>query len=156
MAKKKPAVTEKKTNEPKKIGTFDDWTAATYQEAGQLVCYAFTLPQNPTAEPKNRGRVALTVTQRTSIRDAVAIEAGFNYDSDAAVSVKADQTALDFYTDKRNAFARDNRAAVTAFNRSSRAVATSPGPRSTKVIDSFSLKGFSAAYAAIGKACPQR
>ena len=27
---------------PKAIGKFDDWTAATHQEGGQTVCYAFT------------------------------------------------------------------------------------------------------------------
>ncbi len=42
----------------------------------------------------------------------------------------------------RNAFARDGKAAVTAFGKGSRAIARSPGPK--EVTDTFSLKGFGA------------
>jgi hypothetical protein len=154
-AKKKPA-TEKRSDGPKAIGRFDDWVAATHQEAGQPVCYAFTPAKTSTPDVKSRGRVVLTVTQRPTLRDAVAIEAGFTYANDAAVTVKADQTPLQFYTAQRNAFARDGHAATAAFGHAAHAVATSPGPRDTKVVDTFSLKGFAAAYAAIGKKCPSR
>jgi hypothetical protein len=154
-AKKKPSA-DRKTEGPKAIGRFDDWVAAIHQEAGQPVCYAFTPARTSTPEVKNRGRVVLTVTQRPGLRDAVAIEAGFTYPTDAAVTVKADQTQLEFYTAQRNAFARDGHAAAAALDRASRAVAVSPGPRETKVTDTFSLKGFAAAYAAIVKKCPPR
>ena len=37
------------------------------------------------------------------------------------------------------------------------ALARSPGPRDGQmIVDTFSLRGFSAAYAAINKACPAR
>lgn len=155
-AKKKPRTAEKNANGPKSIGVFDDWTAATHQEAGQLVCYAFTRAQSSGPQLKNRGPVVLTVTQRSALRDSVALEAGFIYANDASVTVRADQTPLEFYAAQRNAFARDGRAAVAALGRAGRATAVSPGPRDVKVTDSFSLKGFSAALAAIGKACPPK
>jgi hypothetical protein len=139
---------------PKSIGKFDDWTAATHQESGQTVCYAFTRAQSSAPALAGRGPVVLTVTERPSGRDAVAIEAGFAYGANAAVTMQVDQTALDFYTDKRNAFARDGKAVVVAFQKGSRAIARSPGPKDAQVTDTFSLKGFSAAYAAIVKACP--
>jgi hypothetical protein len=72
------------------------------------------------------------------------------------VTVQADQNNLDFYTHQRAAFARDGKAAVAAFRAAARAVAHSPGPRDTAVTDTFSLKGFTAAYEAISKACPPR
>ena len=34
------------------------------------------------------------------------------------------------------------------------AIARPPGPHGTQVTDTFSLRGFSQAYAAIDKACP--
>jgi len=141
---------------PKKIGAFDDWIAATHQEAGQPVCYAFTRAQSSMPALAGRGGVVLTVTQRMSGRDAVAMEAGFAFAPNATVTVQADQTGLDFYTSQRAAFARKGHDAVVAFQGAGRAIARSPGPRDTTVTDTFSLKGFSAAYAAISKACPPR
>lgn len=139
---------------PKSIGKFDDWTAATHSESGQTVCYAFTRAQSSAPALPGRGPVVLTVTERTSGRDAVAIEAGFPYAANATVTVQVDQTGLEFYTSGRNAFARDGKAAVTAFGKGSRAITRSPAPK--EVTDTFSLKGFAGAYAAIVKACPAK
>jgi hypothetical protein len=100
--------------------------------------------------------VILTVTQRPTGRDAVAIEAGYAFPANAAVTLQVDQTGLDFYTAQRNAFARDGKAAVAAFQKGSRAIARGPGPKEAQVTDTFSLKGFSPAYGAINKACPAK
>jgi hypothetical protein len=139
---------------PKKIGEFGDWTAATHAESGQPVCYAFTRVQSSAPSLPGRGPVILTVTERASGRDAVAIEAGFAYAANTTVTVQVDQTGLDFYTSGRNAFAREGKAAVTAFGKGSRAISRSPTPK--EVTDTFSLKGFGQAYAAITKACPAK
>jgi hypothetical protein len=141
---------------PKSIGKFDDWTAATVQEAGQTACYAFTPAQSSAPPLPGRGRVVLTVTERPTGRDAAAIEAGFSYAANVAVTVQVDQTGFEFYTAQRAAFARDGKAAVAAFAKGSRAIARSPGPKDVAVTDTFSLKGFGAAYAAIVKACPAK
>lgn len=139
---------------PKEIGKFDDWTAATHQESGQTVCYAFVRAQSSSPALSGRGAVILTVTERPSLRDTVAIDAGFTYAANANVTVQVDQTGLEFYTSGRDAFARDGKAAVTALSKGSRAIARSPG--SKEVTDTFSLRGFGAAYAAIVKACPAK
>lgn len=139
---------------PKKIGDFADWIAATNSESGQTVCYAFTRAQSSAPALSGRGKVVLTVTERAYGRDAVAIEAGLTYPTNTTVTVQVNQTGLDFYTHGQDAFARDGKAAVAAFNRGSRAIARSPAPR--EVTDTFSLKGFSKAYEAIEKACPAK
>ena len=141
---------------PASIGKFDDWTAATHQELGQTVCYAFTRVQSSAPELPGRGAVILTVTERVSGRDAVAIEAGFPYAANAAVTVQVDQAGFEFYTHQRAAFARDGKAAVTALHKGGRVIARSPGPKDVAVTDTFSLKGFGAAYTAIVKACPAK
>src|SRR3954469_2192833 len=150
------AATPKKSNVgaeraagPKAIGKFDDWTAATHQEGGATVCYAFARAQSSSPALPGRGPVILTVTERPNGRDTVAIESGFTFAPNASVTVQVDQTGLEFYTDKRNAFARDGKAAVTAFGKGSRAIARSPGPKEATVTDTFSLRGFGPAYAAI-------
>jgi invasion protein IalB len=141
---------------PKAIGTFEQWTAAIHKEAGQTVCYAFTYAQSSSTAISGRGQVVLTVTERPAGgRDAVAISAGFTYAPNADVKAVVDvQPSLDFYTSHRSAFARDGHAAVQSFLKGGKLVATSPAPKGDTVADTFSLKGFNAAYAAIVKACP--
>jgi invasion protein IalB len=142
---------------PKQLGRFDDWTAATHQESGQTVCYAFTRARTSAPALPGRTEVVLTVAQRPSGRDEVAVSAGFEYPKGAAVIMQVDTSGLDFYTAQRNAFARDGKAVVAAFEKGAQALARSPGPREGQVVaDTFSLRGFSAAYAAINKACPAR
>ena len=141
---------------PKSIGKFEDWQAATHQEAGQPVCYAFARASSSQPAVPGRGEVVLTVTHRVGGRDSVALSAGFAYANAAEVQVGVDQTQLAFYTANRSAFARDGKAAVTAFEKGSKAIAKSPGPRNATVSDTFSLRGFSAAYAAVNKACPPK
>ena len=142
---------------PRAIGKFEDWTAATHQEAGQTVCYAFTRAVTSTPPLPGRADVVLTVTQRPGgARDAVAISAGFAYAPNAEVVLQVDGAALPFYTSQRSAFARDGHATVGAFERGRQAVAKSPGPRNIQVTDTFNMRGFSPAYAAINKACSGR
>jgi hypothetical protein len=157
---KKPAAPkhpEPASGAAKKLGSFEDWVAAIHEESGQTVCYAFTYAKHSAPAVAGRVPVILTVTQRPGGRDAVAISAGFDYGKSAVVSMQVETTGLDFYTAQRNAFARDGRAAVAAFGKGAQALARSPGPRDGQVVvDTFSLLGFSAAYAAIIKACPVR
>ncbi len=144
------------TAAPKQLGQYGDWTAATYQQNGQTVCYAFTRAK--ATLPAQSGSVApiLTVTDRAGSHDEVAITTDFTYPKNATVTVQVDQTGLDFYTAAKDAFAHDNRAATAALKHGSEAIARGPGPKGAKLTDTYSLKGFSAAYEAIGKACPGR
>ena len=161
MAQNKPAPAAGKpapaaaTAGPTSIGVFDDWQAATHDEAGQKVCYAFTKPKSSTPAIPGRSGVVLTVTQRQSGRDAVALSAGFEYADKATVAVDIDKTKVELYTAKRSAFARDGRAVVLALQKAQKVVARSPHPQKTLVTDTFSLKGFGKAYDAIVKACPK-
>jgi len=142
---------------PKLLGKFGDWRTATHVEGGQNVCYAYTPALSSTPAMAGRGQVTLTVTQRPQgPRDAVAISPGFAYAANATVAAHVDGGAVDFYTAQRSAFARDGKAAVQIFLKGKQVVVKSPYPKGSQVTDSFSLKGFAAAYAAINKACPPK
>ena len=143
-------------NAPRSIGKFEDWQAATHTEGDQTVCYAFTRSTASTPALSGRGEVVLTVTERTTPRDAVAMSVGFTFANNAEAQMLVDGASHPFYTEKRNAFARDGKALVAAFTKGRTAQAKLPGPRNTTVTDSFSLRGFSAAYLAIVKACPAK
>ncbi len=151
----KPATAGPTPAGPKSIGKYDDWTAATHQEAGATVCYAFARALSSTPAVAGRGAVIVTITQRPTLRDSVAIEAGAPYAANAVASVQVDQTAIEFYTDKRNAFARDGKAVAAAFAKGSKLVVKSPLQKGVAT-DTFSLKGFGKAYEAIVKACPAK
>lgn len=143
---------------PKSIGSFDDWQAATYSEGGQTVCYAFVKARKSDPKIQGRGEVVLTVTQRGTGRDSVALSAGFDYAANATAEVQVDARKDEFYTAKRSAFARDGKALVAALLKAKTITATSPhpNPKTPKVVDTFSPKGFAKAYEAINKACPPK
>jgi invasion protein IalB len=137
------------------IGKYGDWRTATQLEAGTHVCYTYTAATAAAPPLAGRGQVTLTVTQRPQgPRDAVAVTPGFAYAANATVAATVDGAAVDFYTAQRSAFARDGKATVQAFLKGKQVVVRSPSPKGGQVADSFSLKGFAAAYAAINKACP--
>lgn len=152
-----PSHGEPASSAAKKLGDFEDWIAATHRESGQTVCYAFVRAKNSVPALPGRGEVVLTVTERPGLRDTVAISAGFPFRKDAVVTMQVDTTGLDFYTTQSSAFAKDGKAAVAALRRGEEALSRSPGPRDGQtIVDTFSLRGFKAAYAEINKACPPK
>lgn len=137
---------------PKELGAFGRWIAATHGTGGQMVCYAFTRAGDE--DPATGSGPILSVTDRPSGRNEVAVSGGPLYPKGAGVMVQVGATGLDFYTSGHDAFARDGRATVAAFERGATAVLHPPGKGAAPL--SFSLTGFSAAHAAIRKACPPR
>ena len=137
---------------PRELGRFGAWIAAAHGAGRAMMCYAFTRAdgQNPAT---GTGPV-LSVTDRPTGRNQVAIAGGPLYPKGAGVAVQVGQTALDFYTSGHDAFARDGHATVVAFERGATAVLRPPGKGARPL--TFSLTGFSAAHAAIRKACPPR
>lgn len=138
---------------PRRLGTFGEWTATTYTDDGQKICYAFTPASR--SEPRRDG-VMLMVTQRGASHDEVAIRTGHSYARGTPdITVTVGSTELDFYTGSDTAHARDRRAAVAAFRAGREAVARGPGPNGRgNATDTFSLSGFSAAHHAISRECP--
>lgn len=140
-------------NAPRRLGDFGQWTAAVHQEQGQKLCYAFTRASRM-SHP--RSDVLLMVTHRGRSRGEVALAAGYNYPRNARVTVSVGRTVLPFEAERDSAFARNNQAAIAAFRRGSDAIARGPrrAGRTGTVTDTFSLRGFTAAYNAISRECP--
>ncbi len=138
------------------IGVFENWQAATFIDAGQTVCYAFTRALKEAKPVAGRGEPVLSVAERPTIRDAVALAAGFTYAQGAVVPVTVGNVKQEFYTAGSSAFARDGTGMTVAMEKGAELVAVSPGPGKATTTDRFSLKGFSAAHAAIVKACPSK
>jgi hypothetical protein len=141
-------------NAPHALGRFGDWQVASHQEAGASVCYAFVRAWSSSRLIPGRGDVVLTVTQRPQERPAVAVSLGYRIPGRLDGSLQAGPDKLPFYIAGRSAFARNGEVAVTAFAAADRTFAKFAAPKGGDVTDSFSLRGFAAAYKLIDKGCP--
>lgn len=143
-------------NGPRLLGVFGRWSAAVSTENGEKLCYAYTAP---TRMSHRRSEVYLSVMHGSQGRNQVGLTSGYRYPRGASVTATVGRTRLPFYTDGDMAFARRGAAAVAAFRSGSEAVVQGPRaagrPRGT-VVDTFSLRGFTAAHAAISRECPPR
>ena len=140
---------------PQPLGTFGDWTAASYGDGTAKACYAFTTAKSSSVTLAGRGPAMLTVTRRKSTDgDEVTLTPGYAYPKSPTVNLTVGSAVIAFYTSGQTAFTSDGAKAVAAFQAGATATARSSGPKGTPVTDNFSLNGFSGAYVAIKKACP--
>jgi hypothetical protein len=138
---------------PTSLGVFSDWTAAEYDSGGAHVCYAFT---RAIGSAKTASAAMIIVSERTTSRDEVVVNATAAYPAKAEVAVQIDtQPPMSFYTAGKSAFSRDGRAAVIGMQKGNGATATWDR-KDGKHVEKFSLAGFSAAYGAIVKGCPAK
>jgi invasion protein IalB len=142
--------------QPQRLGAHGNWTAATTQENGQKVCYAFTRAARSDGAPGNRATVTLTVTHRPGGRDQVAASVGYPL-SRGAESVMTVGTGefRSYAVQGSSAFFQNGAQLMAAFRNGREAVVRTPGPPGRgAVTDTFPLGGFSAAYEAISRECP--
>lgn len=149
-----PAAAALADSGPQPLGSFGDWTAASYGAGAGMACYAFTTAKTSDFTLPGRGPVQLTVTQRHGAPIEVTLAAGYTYPKSPTVGLTVGTAAFDFYTQGQTAFTVSNDAAVAAFQAGAIATAKSTAPHGKTVSDTFSLTGFSGAYGAIKKACP--
>ena len=150
-----PALAQQRA-QPQRLGNHQSWTAATHQENGQKVCYAFARASRSEGGPQNRQNVTLTVTHRQGGRDQVAISVGYPLPRQAESVLTVGTTEFRSYgVVQMSAFFQNGAQLVTAFRAGRDAVARSPGPPGRPAVtDTFPLSGFSAAYDAISRECP--
>lgn len=148
------AAAQTSAEQPKPLGVFKSWTAATYGSGADKACYAFA-----TAQAAKGGKTApamLTVTERASYRDEVSLSQGVAYSKDAKVTLAVGTTSLGFFTKGDMAYALDSKSAIRAFLAGASVTATVTAPHAKPATDDFGLDGFSDAYKAIVKACPAK
>ncbi len=137
--------------QPKPLGVFQKWTAASYGSGSGMACYAFSLapvPKGSKATP-----AMLTITERPGNPTEISLAQGVNYAKDAKPVIAVGTQKLAFFTKDNMAYALNGDATTKAFSGGTDAVATSPTPNGKTVTDTFSLKGYSDALKAIDKAC---
>jgi hypothetical protein len=135
-----------------------DWSAFRYAEGASSVCYMASQPKKAEGDYSNRGDIYAIITHRPANKlvGEVSIVAGYSYKQDSTVEVKIGSRSWDLFTDGVNAWAptaEEDRALVKAMKGGSSMIVKGSSSRDTETTDTYSLLGFSKAYAAISKAC---
>lgn len=142
----------------KALGTFGKWIAATYQENGKQVCYMSGDPDRTEGGTRSRGKPTLLITHRPGEKayDIVSMVSGYEYQGDSDVTVSVAGKRFKLFTNGERAWARDaetDKTIVAALVKANSAAVTGTSNRNAVTTDIFLLKGFAAAYQAIGDAC---
>jgi len=140
------------------LGVYDSWSAFKTADGNGNVCYIGAEPEKAEGKYKERGETYLLVTQRPGVKelDVVSIRAGYKYRENSDVSIKIGGSSFSLFTAEGHAWARDSdtdKALVNAMKQGSKMVIKGTSWRGTLTTDTYSLKGFTAAYSQSRSAC---
>ena len=140
------------------VGSFQDWEAYAGTEGKAKVCYAVTQPTKKEGQVAKRGEVYLFVTHRPgdNQRDVVNVKAGYTYKANGTVNAAIGNQNFGMYVKDDTAWNRtsdDDKSMVQAMIKGATVTVRGTPNAGAGTTDTYSLKGFSAAYQAIGKAC---
>jgi invasion protein IalB len=151
-----PAVAQSPKALMKKSGY---WGAYRLRERKGPACYMTSRPTKSEPKGVRRGEIWFLVTHRPKrkIHDEVSIYVGYPLEKGSDVTVVVDEAkAFTLFTDGEIAWgdgAKQEARLVKAMKKGGALTVAGVSKRGTKTKDYFSLKGFTAAYRAISKAC---
>ena len=142
------------------LGNFGAWYAFTQGDGQDKLCYMVSAPVQSLGEIPNRGEVGVMVTHQMGgkIRDQVSVALGFQPHKTKYTKVKVDRNSNVSLrvTDGDRAWTRESsadRQLVARMKSGQNLVVTGVSSNGIASQDTFSLTGFSKAYAAISLAC---
>ena len=139
------------------VGTFGAWQAYTANEAGALICYMGSEPTKQEGKYSKRGQVVMLVTHRPKDKETgvISVTAGYAFKKDTPAKAVIGDQVFEMFTSGEHAFVEEGRDPdlIKAMIRGADIVVTGTSSRGTLTTDTYSLKGFTAAWKAIGKAC---
>lgn len=147
---------------PKSLGNFENWVSVELGSGAAKACYMFARPSASEPKGAKRGDIMVVVTHRPAAKrqDEVSFQAGYPFKDGSPVAVEVDGKKFEFFTrldvDQEAAWARDaeaDKAIVAAMRAGKTLKVKGTSARNTVTTDTFSLAGFTKAYAEIGKAC---
>lgn len=140
------------------IDTYDDWSAFAVKQEGAQVCYLGSEPLKSEGNYKKRGTVLFLVTHRPKDKsmNVVNFQAGYVFKNGSEVSLLIGGQTYALFTQSGDAWAKDTKtdsAIVQSMIKGAQMIVKGTSSLGTLTTDTFSLKGFSAAYKAASKAC---
>ncbi|MGD9539263.1 MAG: invasion associated locus B family protein [Alphaproteobacteria bacterium] len=137
------------------VATHGDWIVYTYQENGQKVCYIASRPSKAEGTFKKRGEPYATVTRRQGAEE-VSVTAGYPFKEGSRVEAAIGGTMFNLFTENEWAWTQNDAAdkqMIAAMERGSAMTVRGESQLDTRSIDTYSLKGFTAARKAMAGAC---
>jgi len=144
---------------PRVLGTFNDWEAYQLIEgANKRTCYMASQPSKKEPGNVKRGDVLVFVTHRPADkeRDVVNVQFGYPLKAGTDVQLAVGESKFSLFPNGEAAWTRgaaDDKALVGAMMKGSVMTVIGLSERGTRTTDSYSLRGFTAAYREITKAC---
>ncbi|GGA37059.1 invasion associated locus B family protein [Pelagibacterium lentulum] len=140
------------------LGTFDYWTA--WSDTGQSgkICYISSTPQTMEPSNVNRGAIHFMVTFRPDKRNEVATIVGYPiHESNPNASASVDGRSYPMVTSDNAAWlasVEDEPGFVQAMRAGSSMVVRATSQRGTNTVDTYSLRGVTAALNKVIEECP--
>jgi hypothetical protein len=140
------------------LGVHGDWSAYTFTEDGNRVCYMASQPTRAEGNYTRRGDIFALITHRPSegTRNVFSYIAGYTYKPGSDVTVTVNGKKFTLFTQDDTAWTPDTEtdaAIVDAIRKGSTMVVKGTSSRGTVTTDTFSLKGSSATHKLISQKC---
>lgn len=141
------------------LGTFDFWTAWTDADGDSKICYVSSTPQTIAPTNVNRGPIHFIVTIRPTNRNEVATIVGYPiHETEPNASTSVDGRSYPMVTQGESAWLasiEDEPGFVDAMRAGATMVVKATSTRGTNTVDSYSLRGVTAALNKANEECPQ-
>lgn len=140
------------------IDSFEHWSAFKVAVEGQPLCYMASAPETEEGDYTRRGDTYVFVTHRPAegALNVVQVVAGYTYREHSEVTLTIGRETFTLFTSGSSAWARDaetDARIVRALKAGLSMVVTGTSSRGTLTTDTYSLRGATAAYAAVSRAC---
>lgn len=144
--------------QPTPIGGKGDWSAYTFVEEGNKVCYMASTPKQSKGNYTRRGNIYALVTNRPaeSLDGVVSFVTGYTFEKDSSVAVAVDGADFVLFTSEDRAWSPDqgtDQSMVSAMKKGSTMVVKGTSSRGTLTTDTYSLTGFTATKDLIDQEC---
>jgi invasion protein IalB len=150
--------TAESRGEPSLEGAYSDWSLYALQENGNLTCYLSSgLERSSDNVPRKRPAVVLITNRPAEGRKGVvSVDPGYIYEDGSQVLMSIGRRQFHLYTKGGQAWAEDadDPQIIRAIRSGSTLVVTGRMKGGTATTDTFSLRGFGTALAALDRACP--
>lgn len=152
------AATPAQAEEPKRLGVFGEWTAYSFAENGNKVCYMASQPNKAEGNYTRRGDIFALITHRPAenTKNVFSYMTGYGYKPGSDATVKIGDKSFTLFTQDETAWAPDAQTddmIADAIRRGVNMIVKGTSGRGTVTTDTFSLKGSAAAHDAISKEC---
>ncbi len=129
---------------------FHDWNVFTVNQGGKKVCYIASAPVSKKGNYNKRGEPYALVTHRSASVDEVSVSSGYPYKTKSDVKARIDgKHSFNMFTKDELAWTyteADDKKMVASMKKGNKMSVRGTSKKNTYSQDTYSLKGFTAAY----------